>query len=265
MNMQDPRREGRPPDPVPGTPPSTSQPNVVQVRYKAAVQTPWVTYVLLGFTILIYLMQIASQYFFDGIDYPAFLGMKINEYILAGEYWRLLTPMFLHGSVLHILFNMYALYAFGAGLERHYGHGRYFALYLLGGLAGNIVSFLLSTKPSLGASTAIFGLVAAEGVFIFRNRFLFGQRYRSAISNIVMIVGINLLMGLSPGIDNWGHLGGLLGGLAFAWFAGPVLKMEGIYPDLKLADEQNNPSRAWQIFVVELLVLVGLSILPFLR
>jgi len=255
-----------PPSQPNGSPlPESSPPaNTIQIRYQVPVKKPWITYSILAVTVLIFILQQMSTFIY-GFDYPAILGMKVNQFILEGEYWRLITPMFLHGSVLHIVFNMYALLAFGAGLERHYGHSRFLALYFLGGLGGNIASFLLSEKPSLGASTAIFGLVAAEGVFIYRNRHLFGQRYRTAISNIIMIVGVNLLMGLSPGIDNWGHLGGLLGGLAFSWFAGPVLVLRGLFPDLSLQDEQNIPSRTRQVFLVELLILIGLGILPFLR
>ena len=121
---------------------------------------------------------------------------------------------------------MYALVVFGAGLERYFGRWRYLLLYLLGGFTGNVLSFLLSSGYSVGASTAIFGLVGAQGVFLYQNRKLFGNQFGRAIGNVLFIVAVNLVLGLTPGIDNWGHVGGLLGGLIFTWFAGPVWQVE---------------------------------------
>ena len=142
--------------------------------------------------------------------------------IREGQLWRFITPVLLHASIPHILFNMYALVVFGGGLERHFGHWRFLALYMLGGFSGNVLSFLLSNGFSVGASTAVFGLVGAEGVFLYQNRGLLGNQFGRAIGNVFFIVAVNLALGLTPGIDNWGHVGGLLGGLVFTWFAGPV-------------------------------------------
>jgi rhomboid protease GluP len=204
---------------------------------QAPAGKPWITYTFMGIAIVIYLLQMASQTLF-GIDYPAALGMKVNEVIIQGQLWRFLTPMFLHGSILHLGFNMYALFIFGPGLERHYGHGRFLALLILSGFAGNVVSFIFTSANSLGSSTAIFGLVGAQGVFFYQNRAIFGRIGQRALINILTIAGINLLIGLSPGIDNWGHIGGLLGGTLFAWIGGPVLQVQGAYPMLSLEDER---------------------------
>jgi rhomboid protease GluP len=140
-----------------------------------------------------------------------------------------------------------------------FGSIRFLLLYLLGAFGGNVLSYLITPQPSLGASTAVFGLVAAEGVFVYRNRFLFGQQYRQIITNIVMVVGINLVLGLNPGIDNWGHLGGLLAGLLFTWFAGPIFKVDGISPNLKLED-QRTPQQVWLAAVVIFGLLAGLAL-----
>ena len=180
----------------------------------------YLSYVIIGLTVGVYLLQNLSDALL-GYDLPVYLGSKINPLILQGQLWRLITPVLLHGSVLHIGFNMYALFSLGPSLERKYGILPFIALYLIGGLWGNTLSFLLSPSPSLGASTAIFGLIAAQGVYIFKNRHLLGSAARPMLMNIVMVVLVNLMLGLSPGIDNWGHIGGLLGGFFFAWFAGP--------------------------------------------
>ena len=208
---------------------------------RAALQFPTirpvVTYILLIVTILVFLAQMGTQYFLS-VDLPSALGVKANTLIVRGQLWRLFTPMFLHGSILHIAFNMYALYHVGRRLERFNGHFRFAVLYGLAGFAGNVASFLMTPAASLGSSTAIFGLLGAEAVFLYCNRSLFGGVGRRALNNILMVAGINLLLGLSPGIDNWGHVGGLIGGTLFAWFAGPLLRIEGFYPTLSLVDER---------------------------
>lgn len=198
----------------------------IPVRLHAAADKPIVTYVIMALTIVVFGLQYLSQSLSaNHYDWPYLLGAKINELILAGQVWRLITPILLHASILHIGFNMYALYVIGPQLERFYGHKRFLLLYLISGFTGNVLSFVLSSSPSIGASTSIFGLVAAEAVFIYTNRKLFGERARGMLVNLGVVILVNLVLGLQPGIDNWGHLGGLVGGLIFSWFAGPVFKM----------------------------------------
>ncbi|HZW04502.1 MAG TPA: rhomboid family intramembrane serine protease [Anaerolineaceae bacterium] len=204
------------------------------VQRQRVARRPVVTLALIAITVLVFAAQLLSEAVF-GTDIPALYGAKINEAILAGQFWRLLTPVLLHGSILHIAFNMYALYVIGSGLETYYGPTRYLLLYLVSGFAGNVFSFLFSANPSLGASTAVFGLVAAEGVFVFQNRFLF-RNPRGVLTNILMIVAVNLFLGLSPGIDNWGHLGGLFGGVAVAWFGGPRYEVNNLLGSYHVED-----------------------------
>lgn len=211
------------------------QPQTVRVAMPSLA--PTATYVILGFTVLVYLLQMASTMML-GDDLPLMFGARVTGLMREGQWWRFLTPVFLHGSVGHIFFNMYALLSLGSFLERQFGHGRFLLLYFLGGFAGNVFSFLLTEGYSVGASTAVFGLVAAEGIFFYQNRKLFGGQAKSAISNAIFIIAINLFIGLSPGIDNWGHLGGLFGGAMFAWFAGPNWKVAGIFPDFHLEDQR---------------------------
>ena len=225
----------RPPTDTPPEPPPPGG-----VRVAIPVSKPYATYTLIGVTVLVYLLQLLTQNVY-GIDLPAQIGIKYGPYIRAGQFWRLLTPLFLHGSLLHIGFNMYALFSFGRGMESRFGGLRFLALYFLGGFAGNVFSFVLTPEPSLGASTAVFGLLAAESVFLFQNRALLHGQARRAISNLVYMAGINLLIGFSiSGVDNWGHVGGMLGGLLFAWFGAPSWKVEGFYPDLHMVDERKS-------------------------
>ncbi|NPV86772.1 MAG: rhomboid family intramembrane serine protease [Anaerolineae bacterium] len=219
-----------------------------------------ITYTLLAVTICVFAIQIISESL-TGYDYPALLGMKVNPYIQMGEYWRLMTPVMLHGSIAHLAFNMYALFVIGRGLERHYGHLRFAMLYFVAAFCGNVFSYLFSPKASLGASTAIFGLIAAQGIFIYANRFLFGSQARAMLANVIGIVVINLLFGLSPGIDNWGHLGGLIGGLGFAWFAGTQYQVIQTQSGYLMQDTRQN-TRAWLVAIAEVAIF---TISVFLR
>jgi rhomboid protease GluP len=218
-------------------PESASVPQTVRVTLPESAS--YVTYSILGITVFVYLLQLASQILLQ-FDLPVGLLAKSNDLIRDGQLWRLFTPALVHGGIAHIGFNMYALLSFGSGLERHFGHGRFFLLYLLGALGGNVMSFLFTDAVSVGASTAIFGLIGAEGVFLYQNRKLFAHQFRSAISNVIFIAGVNLFIGLSPSIDNWGHIGGLVGGLMFTSFAGPLWEVEGIPPALQLADQRES-------------------------
>jgi len=234
-------------------------------------------YVVWGLLILtssIYLLQMATTQgllgtglrscpFFPSPDLPACYGLKVNQLIIMGQYWRLIAPILLHGSLLHIGFNMYALYVLGPGLERNFGHLPFLALYLAAGFAGFVVSFLLTPSASLGASTAIFGLLAAQGVLLYRNRHIYGERATLALRSLLNIAIINLLIGLSPGIDNWGHMGGVLGGVLFAWIAAPEYQVAGDGPKYELAD-QRRPGLAVLAFVITVVVFAGLAALAVL-
>ena len=248
MNDHPPTSEPPQPSGSPGRPVPEERP----IRISVPQLAPYVTYSIIGVTVIVYLLQLASQLLF-GFDLPAAYFIKANDLIREGQIWRLLTPALLHGSVAHIGFNMYALLSFGTELERHFGHGRFLLLYLLGAFAGNVMSFLLTNADSLGASTAVFGLLGAEAVFLIQNRKLFAGRFRNAIGNIIFIAAINLfLIGSLPGIDNWGHVGGLLGGLIFTSFAGPVWEIEGIQPTYHLVDRRESSG-----------VLIGAAVVLF--
>lgn len=217
--------------------PAAPPPDRIALRLPSS--PPTVTYTILGLTILFYLLQMASN-FLTGYDWPLILGAKESSLIREGQIWRLITPILLHGSLWHIGFNMYALFSFGTGLERRFGHFRFLALYLLAGFSGNVLSFLFTDGYSVGSSTSIFGLIAAEGIFLYQNRKLFGEESKQAIGNVISVAVINLVIGFSSGglIDNWGHIGGLFGGLIFTWFGGPLWQVEGIYPLLRLVDKR---------------------------
>ncbi len=216
------------------TPPPS--PYVGRAPGNRAVYRPYVTYVLIGICALVYVLQTITSYF-PQYDITTAL-LKNNALIEQGQIWRLFTPMFLHGSILHIGINMYALFFIGRGLERFYGRWRYLGLFILSGFAGNVLSFMFSPYQSLGSSTAIFGLLGAEGVLIYQNREIFGPIARRALSQVIIVAVANLVIGLTPGIgiDIWGHIGGLVGGSLFAWFGGPLLHKQTVLTNLNVYD-----------------------------
>jgi rhomboid protease GluP len=239
-----------------------SQPAHQQVGVSIPQTKPIVTYILLGFTLLMFGLQLVTETL-TGIDWLFVLGGKINELILAGQFWRLITPAFLHSNLMHIAFNMYALFILGRRIESTYGHGRFLLLYLLSALGGNVLSFVLSDANSLGASTAIFGLLAAEAVFILQNRRLFGQRVRGMLFNIAFILVINLMFGFSAksNIDNFGHLGGLLGGFIFSSLAGPKWILEGLPPNVSIKDVRTRKD----VILATTLVIIGFIAMGSIR
>jgi rhomboid protease GluP len=196
--------------------------------------------VLLGLISVVFLGQLASEQLLGG-DLLAALGAKVNSAIVAGEYWRLVTPIFLHGSLLHFFFNMYALYYLGREVEAFMGTVRFVLLFFYAGVAGTVFSLLFTPNPSLGASGAIFGLIGAQAVFLYRNRQLFGERGRRGLQQIILIALINLAIGLRGNIDNWAHLGGLLGGLALGWALGPAWRLAPALLDSPRAVIVNEP------------------------
>jgi rhomboid protease GluP len=216
------------------------------VRVPLPQSAPYVTYTIIGVTVAFYLMQIGSVLVFGyptsygNIDWLELFGARINDFIRAGQIWRLFTPALLHGSIPHIFFNMYALYSLGTGLERYFGRNRFLLLYVLGAFTGNVTSFLFTNGYSVGASTAIFGLIGAEAVFLIQNRKMFAGQFNRAIGNVIFVIVINLfLVGSIPGIDNWGHVGGLIGGLMFTAFAGPVWEVESSFLGYSLVDKRS--------------------------
>ncbi|MBI3244459.1 MAG: rhomboid family intramembrane serine protease [Chloroflexi bacterium] len=205
-----------------GAPPPSGPNDASRPRYlPIPTVRPRFTFVFLAINIVVFLLQTVTN-----AEAWFFFGAKINEFIVAGEWWRLITPMFLHANLVHLAFNSYALYIFGPQVEAVFGYRRFFFIYLLSGVSGAVLSFALSPQPSVGASGAIFGLVGSLLIYLFRHRQAFGDMGRRRLLEILTLAGINLVIGLSPGIDNWGHVGGLLGGATLAWLIGPIFGVE---------------------------------------
>ncbi|MBM7552284.1 rhomboid family intramembrane serine protease [Thalassobacillus pellis] len=170
---------------------------------------PLLTKLLLIANILIYFyleMNGGSTSVVNLIEY----GAKYNPAIVDGEWWRIISSMFLHIGLLHIMMNMLALYYLGTAVERIYGTTRFFLIYFLAGMVGGISSFAFNPHVAAGASGAIFGLFGALLYFGVMHKQVF---FRTMGRNLIFIIVLNIILGLSvPQIDNGAHLGGLAGG-----------------------------------------------------
>jgi membrane associated rhomboid family serine protease len=150
-------------------------------------------------------------------------GAKDNSLILAGQYWRFVTPIFLHVNLLHIALNMLNFFVLGIFLERLVGHLRFLLIYLVTGVISIIASFYFAPQEiSVGASGAIFGLVGAYSIFVLAHRKALRGGGIPALLWLVCIIGANLSVGFFiAAVDNFAHIGGLLSGFLLGWWFMP--------------------------------------------
>jgi rhomboid protease GluP len=161
------------------------------------------------------LASFALEFFTGGVTGTlAEAGANYAPAVAQGQYWRLVTSMFLHGGILHLALNGWALYQLGGLFEIWLGSVRLLAVYFLSGIAGSIASVLWTEGPSVGASGAIFGLLGALIAFLLRRHQGLTPGAKSLLMQLVMWAVINVFFGFStPGIDNAAHLGGCAAGL----------------------------------------------------
>jgi len=135
-----------------------------------------------------------------------------------GNWWSLLTANYLHGGLLHILFNMLALNQVGRLIAREFGSSRFWIIYTLSGVLGFLLSVIMDVKFTIGASAAVCGLIGAGCYFGKSQGGEYGQAVYRDLSG--WIISLFLFGFLFNGINNWGHAGGLLSGIVIAWLLG---------------------------------------------
>ena len=232
---------------------------------------PKLTLLLVAINVVIFAaMMISSEiereFFVHGALYSP---LVVHE----GQVYRLFTAMFLHGGLAHVLFNMYALFIVGNTVEPVFGRLRFLLIYFLGGLTGSVLSLALGNamSPSVGASGAVFAIFAAEAVHLYQHRGIYAD-VRGRLRHMLFLIGMNLIIGFFPGtrIDNWGHIGGVIGGFLLAWRIAPRLSRPTIPPRslTEVARSDSNPLRLHlpelviYVFVLVGLVVVAINMLP---
>lgn len=178
-----------------------------------------VTVTLVVIQVLVYL----AMSLVGGSTNPAVLvrfGALVPALLQAGQWWRLVTPVFVHIGFTHLLINSLTLYFLGLYIEQLFGHWRMVVIYFVSAIIGNLCSaYWLAGSLAAGASTAIFGLF---GAFLmlgesFRDNLALRQLSRQFLILVLLNVGTDLLV---PGIDLAGHIGGLVGGFLMAYVVG---------------------------------------------
>lgn len=189
---------------------------------------PYITYFIMMICILLYILpKLLGNY--DQIIYDYGL---IGEAVKNGDFFRLITSEFLHASAVHLLVNMYSLYIIGTQIESFLGKKKYILIYLMSAVFASLLSITLGdlTSISIGASGAIFGLLGSLLYFGYHYRVYLGNVIKS---QIIPIIVLNLIIGFSiQGIDNFAHIGGLVGGVL-------VTKALGVDEKSSLADKIN--------------------------
>jgi len=231
---------------------------VVDDAPQRVIPAPWVkreasislTQLILGANAMVFIAMVAASG--PSLDFTGqvmvHFGANYGPLTLSGEWWRLVTYMFLHGGIFHIAMNMWCLWNVGTLCESLYGRWTYVAVYLITGVAGGLASIAWHPvgPPSVGASGALFGLTGALIASFYLGEFsLSGISIKGALSSLLFFAGFSLFLGgVFPGIDNAAHIGGLVSGLAL----GALIA--------RLAPQQDAPlRRAIVVAVVALAVL----------
>lgn len=169
-------------------------------------RTPFITYSLIAINIIIYIFMMLGYR-----DNIIWFGANVPDFIRQGDIYRLLSSVFIHANIMHLICNMYALYVIGPQLESYLGRVKYLLVYLISGITGNLLSMAFTTGASVGASGAIFGLFGALLYFGYHYRVYLGTVLKS---QIIPLIVLNLFIGfMVPGINNAAHIGGLIGGV----------------------------------------------------
>ena len=184
---------------------------------------PPVTLALAAVLVVIFVAEVALE-ILDSPEALLFVGALSRDAVLVGEWWRLVTAIFLHGGVEHIVGNAVALFVLGMVCEHAFGRAQFVFLFVVTGIAGSVVSMLTSPGPSVGASGAIFGLQGAAVVLFrhHRERLLVRDR-RIGLVLIVWAVYTIAQGFLTPYVDNGAHLGGFAAGVVLGRRLHPVV------------------------------------------
>ena len=192
----------------------------MEERWRAIQKTSWVNrgLIILNIIYFIYLEIAGSS---ENVLFMAEHGALYGPFVWEqGEYYRLVTSMFMHFGIRHIINNMIVLWALGDNLERALGHLKYFVFYLCCGIGANSISMAVSGSNAMvvsaGASGAIFGVVGGLLYAVIANR---GQLEDLSAQQLMFMVVLSLYMGYaSSGVDNTAHVSGLILGILFGIF-----------------------------------------------
>ncbi|KAF3443907.1 hypothetical protein FNV43_RR13597 [Rhamnella rubrinervis] len=228
--------------------------------------------ILISINIAVFLFELASPVRTSNLDLfslPSLYGAKINDLILVGEWWRLVTPMFLHSGIFHMAVGCWALLTFGPKVCKSYGSFVFVLIYILGGISGNVTSFLHTPEPTVGGTGPIYAIIGAWLVYQIQNKDVIAKDVSDSMLQKAMIttaVG-SILSHFGP-IDEWTHLGAAITGIAYAYFTCPTLQVGDASPSsssrsgqedgLALVKRSVDPCKSLFLFGIFILLLSSL-------
>ncbi|KAF9592013.1 hypothetical protein IFM89_011596 [Coptis chinensis] len=160
---------------------------------------------------------------------PSLYGAKINQLILDGEWWRLVTPMFLHSGIFHVALGFWVLLSFAPQVCKGYGSFTFFLIYLLGGISGNMTSYIHTPEPTVGGTGPIFAIIGAWLIYQFQNKEAIEKEVsESMFRKAVIATALSFVLSNFGPIDNWSHLGAACVGIAYGFLTCPTLQLDNL-------------------------------------
>ncbi|GAV75649.1 Rhomboid domain-containing protein [Cephalotus follicularis] len=224
--------------------------------------------ILASINIAVFLFEVASPVRnsdFNLFSLPLLYGAKINDLILVGEWWRLVTPMFLHSGVFHIALGCWSLLTFGPQVCRVYGSFTFFLIYILGGISGNLTSFLHTPGPTVGGTGPVFAIIGAWLIYQMQNKDVIAKDVsESLFQKAVFTTALCFILSHFGPIDDWTHLGAIFTGILYGFFTCSTLQLDdtssraGQEEGITLARRYANSCKSLIVFTTCLGVLSSL-------
>ncbi|XP_062009654.1 RHOMBOID-like protein 9, chloroplastic isoform X1 [Rosa rugosa] len=226
--------------------------------------------ILGSINIAVFLFEIASPVRNSDLELfslPLLYGAKMNDLILVGEWWRLVTPMFLHAGLIHIAIGSWGLVTFGPKVCRGYGSFTFFLIYILGGISGNLISFLHTPEPTVGGTGPIFAMIGAWLIYETQNKDITAKEVSETMfQKAIITTALTFTVSSFGPIDDWTHFGAALTGIAYGFLTCPSLQLDeasssstsGQEEGITLVRRYADPCKSLFLFTVFVLVLSSL-------
>ncbi|OMO94713.1 Peptidase S54, rhomboid [Corchorus olitorius] len=227
--------------------------------------------ILASINIAVFLFEIATPVRGSELELfslPSLYGAKINDLILVGEWWRLVTPMFLHSGILHVALGCWALLSFGPQVCRRYGSFTFILIYLLGGISGNLISFLHTPEPTVGGTGPVFAVIGAWLIYQMQNKDVISKDISDRMfQKAILVTAFSCILSNFGPIDDWTHLGAACTGIAYGFFTCPTLQLDdtssrtGQEEQITLVGRNADPCKSLVVFTVFILFFSSLLFL----
>ncbi|KAL0332494.1 UNVERIFIED_CONTAM: RHOMBOID-like protein 9, chloroplastic [Sesamum calycinum] len=220
--------------------------------------------VLASINIAVFLFEIATPVKnsdFGLFSLPMVYGAKINNLILTGEWWRLVTPMFLHSGIFHIALGSWVLFSFGHEVSQKYGSFTFLLIYVLGGISGNLISFLHTSEPTVGGTGPVFAIIGAWLIYQVQNKCHSNECFSKNFHNAIIATALSFVLSNFGPIDDWAHFAAACTGIAYGFVTCPSLQVKDVSPEagrqerITLVRQYADPCKSLICFSLFLLLL----------